>query len=82
MSQVSLPEIPPNYNGWWKGQKTERIKMEEKEPCHHTLRDGSTAFAVNDEGAQCTMCHLGFSGEGFEIRNGKLCNNRIAKHIK
>ncbi len=82
MSTVQLPPMPPNYHGWWKDQKTERIEIKKTEPCRHIKEDGTTAFAVNGNEAQCTKCHLGFDGEGFEIRDGKLCNNRIAKHIK
>lgn len=70
--------MPPNYHGWWKGQKIERREIEKKEPCRHTKSDGTTAFTVNGNEAQCMMCHLGFEGEGFEILNGKLVNKRLA----
>lgn len=80
MANVKLPPMPPNYHGWWQHQKTERVILDDFKKCSHVNQDGTTAFEINKEGAQCRKCHLGFLGRGFEIRDGKLYNT-TAKHI-
>ena len=68
-----LPPMPPNYHGWWKNAKVERIELKPIEPCEHK-------FKLVEGGAQCMKCNLGFLGEGFEIRDGKLCNSKLSAH--
>jgi len=63
--------MPPNYHGWWKGQKTERIEIKPMKKCSHQ-------FELTEDGAKCIKCNLGFLGEGFEIRDGKLYNNKLS----
>lgn len=69
----SLPSMPPNYHGWWHDAKTEKIILSPQKACAHQ-------FKLTDDGAQCTKCYLGFLGEGFEIRDGKLYNNNAPAH--
>jgi len=76
----TLPAMPANYHGWWKDAKTERIKLEPQKVCDHASKSGHTSFELTDEGARCTKCNLGFLGEGFEIRDGKLCNSKMSAH--
>lgn len=68
-----LSPMPPDYHGWWNHNKVEKIKLVEPKRCGHEFR-------LIDGGAECTKCHLGFLGEGFEIRDGKLCNNNMLEH--
>lgn len=68
-----LSAMPPNYHGWWHNAKTEKITLAPKKPCSHE-------FKLIDTGAQCMKCNLGFLGEGFEIRDGKLYNNNVSEH--
>ena len=75
-----LPPMPANYHGWWKNAKTERIKIEPKKPCNHTSMSGETAFKLTDDGVKCMKCNLGLLGEGFEIRDGILYNNKKPAH--
>lgn len=73
MSDVKLPPMPPNYHGWWKHQKTERITLNKQEPCSHD-------FFYTNEGVECRICHTGLLGKGLEIRNGKLYINKANAH--
>jgi len=75
-----LPAMPPNYHGWWKNAKVERIELKEQRPCDHTKSNGETAFKITQDGAKCMKCNLGFLGTGFEILNGKLCNSNSSAH--
>ena len=68
-----LPPMPPNYYGWWKNAKTERIELTPQKSCQHE-------FELTDSGAKCMKCNLGFLGEGFKIRDGKLYNNKLSEH--
>lgn len=82
MNETKLPPMPPNYHGWWKHQKTERIELKPQKPCSHLKNNGDTAFLVKGDEVECSICHLGFTGEGFEIRDGRLHNGRLSAHIK
>jgi hypothetical protein len=69
----SVRDLPPNESAWWKNAKIERIEVKPIPLCHHEFR-------LTKEGAECMKCNLGFLGEGFEIRDGKLCNNKKPAH--
>lgn len=75
-----LPPMPSNDNRWWKDNKVERIEIKPIKECRHLRRDGKTAFEITENGAKCMICGLGFLGEGFEIRDGKLFNNKLSAH--
>lgn len=68
-----LPPMPPNYHGWWNNAHVERIQLEPIRKCKHE-------FILTKDGAQCIKCNLGFLGEGFKIRDGKLYNNKLPAH--
>lgn len=74
-----LPPMPPSYHGWWKNAKVERIEIKPMKRCSHTKENGATAFRLTDDGVNCMKCNLGFLGTGFEIRDGKLCNNKLSE---
>jgi hypothetical protein len=69
----NVPPMPPSSHGWWKNAKVEKIEIRPPVRCSHQ-------FELVEGGAKCVKCNLGFSGEGFEIRDGILHNRKMSAH--